>query len=456
MYKSVKEISARYDSKEIVTLENRVDCYTWCYPIDFKEFDSTGIWKENETLMYEPSNLTMYIHVPYCKFICSMCPFTHIVPNKSDIDTYVQALIKEIQFYSKHFLFKKVKVTSLYFGGGTASLLSPSNLEDILEEINKNFDLAERCQITLECHPKTVDENYLNTVKKLGINRVSFGIQSFNQNMLNSLKLRQNAEENIDLIKLAKQIGFQSVAADIMYNFPSQSAEELEKDVRTAIKLGLNNLSFYAIDPEVRNMDILQNEIAKEKEMYYMINRIMTENEYLQIAQPDYSLSKFENQQIIDLWGMPQAYNIGFGAGAFSENFNGYIWANLHDPKRYVECIEKNNIPVLMGKKMTEDDQLSRFPALGVRMLKFKISDYNRAFGVEFTELFKYEIMKLEEIGYIEIKDDLFCVTKKGSFYIDNISKMFFSLSNRGKTQVWGCNLINVLPERVYSMDLVK
>lgn len=64
MYKSVKEISARYDSKEIVTLENRVDCYTWCYPIDFKEFDSTGIWKENETLMYEPSNLTMYIHVP--------------------------------------------------------------------------------------------------------------------------------------------------------------------------------------------------------------------------------------------------------------------------------------------------------------------------------------------------------------------------------------------------------
>lgn len=115
MYKSVKEISARYDSKEIVTLENRVDCYTWCYPIDFKEFDSTEIWKENKTLVYEPSNLTMYIHIPYCKFICSMCPFTHIVPNKSDIDTYVQALIKEIQFYSKHFLFKKVKVTAFLF-----------------------------------------------------------------------------------------------------------------------------------------------------------------------------------------------------------------------------------------------------------------------------------------------------------------------------------------------------
>lgn len=454
MYKTVSDISSRYDPAEIVDLPTRVDCYTWCYPLDFGEFNTQEVWKKDPNLLYSPNYTTLYVHVPYCKFVCTMCPFTHSTASEEEIRRYAEAVIQEIQFYSKHHISKSTKVKSVYFGGGTASLLPLEFVEKILFELRSSFNLLPNCQITLECHPKTVDVNYLQGLYSIGINRVSFGLQSFNQRLLDEFKLFQNAEGNVKIIEIAKQIGFNTISADLMYNFPTQNIEDVIRDLTVAIELGIQNLSVYAIDPDVRRLEIQQSEIELEKEMFYKIFDTLGSNGYIQTAQPDYTLPGFENQQIIDLWGAPQTFNIGFGAGAFSESFNGYIWANIHNPQYYIECVENKNIPILMGKKISADEELSRFPALGVRLLEFDINVFNEIFQVDFTGVFKYEIEQLINIGYVEIgSDNIFRVTQKGKFYIDNISKMFFSFSNRGKNQLWGCNLTNVMPNRVYSMD---
>lgn len=456
MYISVDEIRSRYESNEIVDLEKRVDCYTWCYPLDLGEFDVKEIWDKNENLGWKPKNITLYFHVPYCKFICNMCPFTHEIAKEKEILTYAEAIIKEMEFYSNHQMIKDVVVTSIYFGGGTASLLPVEAVKAILDKVFLIFDVKTDCQITVECHPKTVDERYLSGIKQVGVNRVSFGIQSFNQHMLESLSLHQDAINNIGIINIAKKVGFTTIAADLMYNFPNQTLDDLEQDIEIATNLGIQNLSLYAIDPSVRDLSIDQNDIEYEKKMFYKIYSSLTDKGYIQAAQPDYTLPFYENQQIIDLWGAPQSLNLGFGAGAFSESFNGFTWANIHDPNEYIKCINSNQIPILMGKKWGKDEEISRFAALGVRSLKLDLKKFEKIFDVDFCGIFKYEIELLKYYGYIEINDNNLIVSEKGKFYIDNISKMFFSFCNRGKTQLWGCNLRNVVPQNYVDMEKVK
>ena len=456
MYNSVDEIRSRYEPNEIVDLEKRVDCYTWCYPIELGEFDDSTIWDKNFDIKYLPQNLTLYFHIPFCKFICNMCPFTHEVARQDEISEYAEALLKEIDIYSKHSILKKTQVTSIYFGGGTASLLPSKYISLILYKVYREFNVSQNCQITVECHPKTVDKSYLSEIKEAGVNRVSFGLQSFNQQMLDSLSLHQDADSNIAVVNLAHKIGFDTIAADLMYNFPQEKIHDLEADIKMATSLGIHNLSLYAIDPAVRDLTIKQNAIEYEKDMFYKIYSILTTKGYIQVAQPDYSLPSHENKQILDLWGAPQALNLGFGAGAFSENFNGFTWANIHDPKEYIRCLNNNQIPILMGKKWSKDEEISRFAALGVRCLRLDLNKFNELFDVDFNGIFKYEIELLKYYGYIEIDNGYLTVSKKGKFYIDNISKMFFSFNNRGKTQLWGCKLRKVKPSKYTTINEVK
>ncbi|MDR2888312.1 MAG: coproporphyrinogen III oxidase family protein, partial [Lachnospiraceae bacterium] len=171
--------------------------------------------------------------------------------------------------------------------------------------------------------------------------------------------------------------------------------------------------------------------------------------------QPDYALPGHANRQIIDLWGAPQKYNLGFGAGAFSESFNGCSWANIHDPKQYISSMEKDEVPILMGRVWSEDDAIARYMALGVRMLKVMLKPFAERFGLRADEIYKYEIQKLKELGYVELNKDILLITEKGRYYIDNISKTFFNLANRGRSQYWGCKLREYMPERFYTWDVV-
>lgn len=443
---------------EILDYEKRGDCYTWCFPINFGEFNVAEIWNQKRMIQNSTEEMTLYIHIPYCKFICSMCPFTHEIVKQEELNQYVECLIKEIEMYGKHEFSKKCNVSTIYFGGGTASMLSSEQVKSILSTLRAEFHLTENCEISLECHPNTVTEDYLKQIRTAGVTRVSFGIQSFQQKNLSSLNLWQNATRNREVIQTAMKIGFNTVAIDLMYNFPDESMEDLLSDISYAYEIGVQGLSFYALDPEVRKLSSVKEQQMKmqlEKDMFYKIRETLLSYGYVQVAQPDYALPGHENRQIMDLWGAPQKQNLGFGAGAFSESFNLCSWANIHDPQKYIECIEQNKIPILMGRVWSEDDQIARYMALGVRMLNVPLLPFQKQFGLRVEEIYKYEIEKLMNLGYVEIIEDKLCITKEGSFYIDNISKTFFNLSNRGRAQYWGCKLREYAPKHLYAWDEV-
>jgi oxygen-independent coproporphyrinogen-3 oxidase len=453
MYSTVDDIENRYDRKEILDLEERVDCYTWCYPLKLGEFNPLEVWNKNDKIPMNSKQMTLYVHVPFCKFICSMCPFTHDPLNPAKLDLYVDSVIKEIELYSNHPLCNELEVSSIFFGGGTASVLSPEHIGNILATMKRKFNVLDDSDITVECHPMTVNKDYLYALKKSGVNRVTFGVQSFDQRNIDKLKLHQVPSESIKVITSALEVGFKTVAIDLMYNFPDQEIKDLAADIDKALEIGVQSISFYALDPEVRGLTTLkskQKDLEEEKEMFNYIFKRMSEATFIQVAQPDYALQGHENKQIKDLWGSPQCQNLSFGAGAFSESFNGFTWANSHNPDEYMAMIQDGKFPVLMGQKWSYDDALSRYPALGVRCLKVDMKKFEEIFSVKFEDVYKYEIELLKHYGYIEISNDLLIITQKGKFFIDNISKCFFNLSNRGKTQLWGCNLRELKPKETY------
>lgn len=449
----MKHVESNICREEILDYEKRGDCYTWCFPINFEEIDVHDIWKERNFVNSGIKEMSLYVHIPYCRFICSMCPFTHEVVRQEEVNQYVSYLKKEIHMYAQHELCQKTKVSSIYFGGGTASILNKSQIDSILNIFRSEYLLKKDCEICLECHPNTVTREYLEQIHEVGVNRVSFGIQSFQQKNLSALKLWQEAEKNKEVIQMATEIGFRTVALDLMYNFPDETMDDLNEDLKFAVSMGVQGISLYALDPEVRKLNSVKERQAKmqmEKDMFYQIHTFLSDSGYIQTAQPDYAKPGYENQQIIDLWGAPQKLNLGFGAGAFSENFNGCSWANIHDPKMYMKYLKDKKVPILMGKCWSLDDAMARYIALGVRMLKVPLKPFEEQFGLALNDIFKYEIQKLEELGYVELDDEYLTMTKAGKYYIDNISKTFFNLSNRGRSQYWGCKLKEYVPKRQY------
>jgi len=290
----------------------------------------------------------------------------------------------------------------------------------------------------------------LERVRDAGINRVSFGIQSFDQRYINSLNLHQRVDQSREIIETALTVGFKTVAFDLMYRYPGQTLSDLESDIETAIQIGAQGLSVYALDTSIRHLDSVAEEqpsVQIEGEMYYFIHDRLHDAGYVHIAQPDYGLPGHENLQLRDLWGAPQSENLGFGAGAFSESFNGCTWANVHDSNAYVESVSRGEIPMLMGQVHSWDDGVARYPALGVRCLRVPLEPFRTTFGVDLRDIYAFELADLQQRGWLDVTDDALVVTRQGKFFIDNISKAFFNPANRGKSQLWGTDLTRLRPE---------
>ncbi|HTT99572.1 MAG TPA: coproporphyrinogen-III oxidase family protein [Rhizomicrobium sp.] len=454
-FASGNEVKQRFSTEEMVQFDERDPCYTWLYPLALGDFDPHAILTPSRQPRFA-SNLTLYVHIPFCKFVCKMCPFTHEALGKKDLSRYVDALCEEIRFYGRLPGAAEKPVTSLYFGGGTASSLTPAQVDRILTTIRSYFTFAPGCPITLECHPRTVDGDYLAEVRGAGINRVSFGIQSFNAENIKSIKLHQIPEQSIAILETALATGFDCVAMDLMYRYPDQTVADLQQELDTALAIGVQSISTYALDTEVREMTnarARQKPVEIEREMYYYLHDRLHDEGFVHVAQPDYARPSLENRQLRDLWGAPQAENLSFGAGAFSENYHGSTWANIHDSNLYTTTIEEGFLPIAVGQEHSWDDAVSRYPALGVRCLQFETAPFREACGIALEDLFRAELDMLERKGWIVCADGKLTVTRTGKFFIDNISKTFFNLHNRGKSQIWGVQMEELRPHRLWRRD---
>jgi oxygen-independent coproporphyrinogen III oxidase len=414
--------------------------YIWTYPTAFQSAASLDLSQHHHS--WTPSeDMFLYVHVPFCKSDCTWCVFHRERYRDEGLENYVSALMIEIDAYARFRAAASRRVTAVYFGGGTASALRPHHLRTILDRLRGGFLLSEDVEITLECHPKTVDAEYLEEIYDLGVNRVSFGIQSFREDVLRSLRISQNADHNWRTIQCARAVGFPKVNMDLIYRVPGQTLDMLDDDLRLLAKSGVTGVSCYSLEARETRFDATgQPDDVVDHEMFYLIDARLSEYGLRRFAQPDFSLPGLECRYIQCIWGAPQAWGLAFGPSGLSLEFNGFTFFNVSGVEQYVELLENGSLPVVAAQRVDRDEAMARYFVLGVRCLRVPRSPFRSMFGADPMELprFAEPIDQLHASGLVEVDDNAISLTRRGLYFVDNISKMFYTDACHGSTVPWG------------------
>lgn len=325
---------------------------------------------------------SVYIHIPFCDSICSYCDFCKVKYNKSWIYTYLDSLRNEIETY-----YKGEKVRTLYIGGGTPSVLSIEELNELFD-ILKILDLNELEEYTIECNIESITNEKLILFKKNGINRLSIGIQTFNPKFLKLLNRNHNKDEVFDKIELAKMIGFNNINVDLMYALPGETIEDLENDIDEFLKLNVSHMSCYSLILEPNTKLYIDNEKYIDEdldyEMYKYIEKRLNNREYEHYEISNYCKKGMESKHNLVYWNNDYYYGFGLSASGYLEAYRYDNTKSLtkYNNKEYVDCISK----------LTNEDKIKYELMLGFRKLK----GINKT---HFKDKFNIDIHDIENIN---------------------------------------------------------
>ena len=365
--------------------------------------------------------LGIYVHIPFCKRKCSYCDFKSF-SNIDEINQkkYVDALIKEIQNSQNT---NKYIVTTIYIGGGTPSFINENYIKDILQAIYKKWEIKNDVEITIEVNPGTITKEKLEAYKNMGINRLSIGLQSTNNYLLNKIGRIHSYEEFIENYILARKIGFENINIDLMLALPEQNMEDLMQSVKKVINLNPEHISIYSLILEentelwkkVKNKEENLVEDDLEREMYWKSKKVFEDAGYIHYEISNYAKPGFESKHNKNCWSQKQY--LGFGIAAHSY-FNGKRFYNVEDLNKYITNIEKNefkNNIIIEEENRTKEDVAKEYMMLGLRKIEgVSISEFQRKFELNPLFYFRFEISKLQEMDLIEVDLDNIRLTKKG------------------------------------------
>lgn len=366
------------------------------------------------------NKLGIYIHIPFCKKKCKYCDFISFSCLEDKQKEYVECLIKEIN--NKEIDSKLKKVSTIYFGGGTPSLIDSKYICDILENIKNKFEVSKDAEITIEINPGTITKEKLEDYKKVGINRISIGLQSTEDRILELIGRIHSYEEFLNTYNLVKEVGFKNINVDLMLAIPTQTEEELIESVNKLILLKPNHISLYSliveegteIDKLISSGELKLIDEKVERKMYWETKRILEKNGYNHYEISNFSKKGFESNHNMDCWN--QEEYIGFGLAAHSY-FNNKRFSNTVDLDNYMnniknELFEKN---IEVHEKQDKQNKMKEFMMLGLRKIQgIKISDFEQKFRINPLFYFRFEISNLTEKGLIEVDLDNIKLTKKG------------------------------------------
>ena len=269
-----------------------------------------------------------YIHIPFCKSKCRYCSFVSYA-DCANISNYIDALLKEIDFF-----YKNEPLCTLYFGGGTPSLLDSLF---IIEIINK-FNLAANCEVTFEVNPDDVTLEYIVALKKCGVNRISMGAQTFDDATLKFIGRRHNSNQVVEAVDIIKQAGFDNISLDLIYGLPNQTIETLTSDLEKIISLNIQHISTYGLKieedsywgkfpPESIPDDDLQ------ADMYILINEYLSKRGFKRYEISNFSKGNYESRHNLNYWTNAEYYGFGVAAHGY---LNGIRYSNECDLKNYI------------------------------------------------------------------------------------------------------------------------
>ena len=373
----------------------------------------------------------IYLHIPFCKSRCSYCDFaTDVFKNQETVERYVNALCSEIQ--QSQIPNPKSQIETVYFGGGTPSLLSASKLEKILNTLQKNFTFDENIEFTLEMNPATVTLEKLRDFKSLGVNRASFGVQTFDDRALKILARGHDANDALNTFKLLREANFDNISFDLIAGLPNQTLQNWEDNLNQALDLQPEHLSLYLL--EIHEATPLAEQIRSKRqpfpdedlaaEMYELMLEKVGKFGYEQYEISNFAKPNFESRHNSKYWLCAPV--LAFGVSAHSFDGKNTRWSNERDTNKYVQLIESGESPIVEKNEMTNVQVAGEFAFLRLRLNQgLDLQKYKANFGIDLQTKFAEDLNYLEESGLIKFENNHLKLTKKGMVYSNEVFAVF-------------------------------
>ena len=366
----------------------------------------------------------LYVHIPFCDHKCIYCDFYSIITS-DNIDNFLRSLKKEIEYYSHKYSSGRF-FSSIFFGGGTPSLMHPDYIGNIISILKDNFFIAGNAEITMETNPGTVDKNKLEMFRKVGINRLSFGVQSFQNDELKFLTRIHDKETAIQAVNDANDIGFENINIDLIFNLPKQTKEKWKYNLETAVSLPLKHISAYSLILErgtILNKMVLDGKVTLrdndyDAELYEMTIDFLTASGFDQYEVSNFARPGFECRHNNAYWRYKEYLSFGPSAHSFADNKR---WWNYSSLKHYISEIEKNGLAQANFELLSNEQRFNEYVMLALRSKGIDQTDFQKRFGVNWLENNKDNFKSFVDGNFIEIKNDFIRFTKKGYAICDEI-----------------------------------
>ena len=365
-----------------------------------------------------------YVHIPFCTQICYYCDFSKVFIKNQPVDSYLEHLLQEFHSYDIQ------KLRTLYIGGGTPTALSAPQLETLLDGLTKNLDLSVLEELTIEANPGDLDADKIAVLKNSAVNRVSLGVQTFDDKMLKKIgrsHLEKDIYENIDRLKLA---GFDNISIDLIYALPGQTMDQVKDNVEKAITLDIPHMSRYSLMLE--NHTVFMNRMRRgklplpkeelEAEMFEYIIEELERSGFEHYEISNFSKPGFESRHNLMYWDNAEYYGIGAGASGY---VNGVRYKNHGPIRHYLSAVEAGNARVT-EEHLSQREQMEEEMFLGLRKKSgVSITRFEEKFGTSFEDLYGQVVRNLCHQGLLQVEGQQIRMTKKGLFLGDTVAEQF-------------------------------
>ena len=365
-----------------------------------------------------------YVHIPFCTQICYYCDFSKVFIKNQPVDAYLEHLIQETRSYEIG------KLRTLYIGGGTPTALSAQQLAYLLTELPKVMDLSEVEEFTIEANPGDLDTDKIAVLKDSQVNRVSLGVQTFDNKMLKKIGRSHQEQDIYDNIRYLKQAGFDNISIDLIYALPGQTMDQVKENVAKAIDLDIPHMSLYSLILE--NHTVFMNRMRRgklplpkeelEAEMFEYIIEELEKAGFEHYEISNFSKPGFESRHNLVYWDNAEYYGLGAGASGYVD---GIRYKNHGPIRHYLEAVEAGKARITeehltLEEKMEEELFLGLRKKTGVSKARFE-----EKFGVSFDQRYGQVVASLTEQGLLVPDDKQVRMTKRGLFLGDTVAEKF-------------------------------
>ncbi|MCL1989381.1 MAG: radical SAM family heme chaperone HemW [Defluviitaleaceae bacterium] len=374
---------------------------------------------------------SLYIHIPFCNQICSYCDFPKVFSRGQDTEAYLDALLTELTCYEKNVGFAHLK--TIYIGGGTPTVLTVKQLERLFGYLHSVIHFHQLEEVSIEANPESLNDiEKIACLKAQGVTRVSLGVQTFQENLLNRLERTHTKQDVIDVINKLSTVDVE-INVDLIYGIPTQTLQQLEDDLNTLLSLPITHVSAYSLilEPHTKfhvdymkdKLDLLDNTL--EANMFETVIHKLTTHGFSHYEISNYTKSKrsIHNETY---WKNEPYLAVGLGAHGQLEQKGRMRYENTRSITAYKKTLAKGNLPISTTHVLTKNEQIEESMFLGLRLLEgINLTQLSDQYNVNIYELYKPQIDQLLTLDYVDLTSHVLKLTKKGLMMANDVFEAF-------------------------------